>query len=496
MKPAFYRKKWTALQKSTDKNELNHLARQIALSFLDRYFYNDHHEEEYIRILCEMATFFDDNELNNAGSSALFGIIIEGLCDDFEELQTRAYNKVMSRVVAFCMELPAGKKLAGHLKAFGLESYDDILTRIETIRSCNNEPGKLVRPPEKIILLSRVTIGADVAITSVFIQRLMHEFPNAEIIVIGGDKLKDIYGGNPHIRIREVDYSRHGSLLERFDSWFLVLEAIAKECGEKNDGKRVVFDPDSRLSQLGVLPVVRDDRYLFFNSRGKDSYPKKMSIGELTNHWMDQILGKSRFCYPRVWPPEADRKTAERFAAKLRRAGCKQIIAINFGVGGNARKRLTSEFEEKLLLNLLRTPDSVIFLDQGFGDEEISRSRFLIDSLKKRGFDTAWTTFDSLTDIRMSGGVVGVMTGIGEIASLISQCDEFIGYDSACQHIAASLGIPTYTVFAGSNNPRFIRRWSACGPAKSEIIHVDTLTHPPMFDTDDIVNRIADARSQ
>ena len=56
-----------------------------------------------------------------------------------------------------------------------------------------------------------------------------------------------------------------------------------------------------------------------------------------------------------------------------------------------------------------------------------------------------------------------------------------------------------YAVFANGGylvNPRFIRRWSACGPSKSEIIHVDTLTHPPMFDTEDVIVRITDARSE
>jgi len=74
-----------------------------------------------------------------------------------------------------------------------------------------------------------VTIGADVAITSVLIQRLHHMFPKAEIIVIGSHKLGDIFGGNPYVRIKKVLYSRHGSLVERFMSWFAVLEAVSEE---------------------------------------------------------------------------------------------------------------------------------------------------------------------------------------------------------------------------------------------------------------------------
>ena len=111
MKPAYYWKKWTALKGKADKGQLNHLARHVALSFLDYYFYNDHHEEEYIRLLCEMATFFDEDELNSAGSAALFGIIVEGLCDDFEELQTEAYNRVMSLIITHCRESECGREL-------------------------------------------------------------------------------------------------------------------------------------------------------------------------------------------------------------------------------------------------------------------------------------------------------------------------------------------------------------------------------------------------
>lgn len=495
MKSAYYWKRWMSLKERPDKNRLNKLSRQIALSFLDHYFYNDYHEKEYIRLLCEMATFFDDEELNKAGSSALFGIIVEGLCDDFEELQTEAYNKVMSQVVSFCRTLPVGRELAERLNDFGLKSYEDILKRIENVRARSDEYSGMESPPEKIFLLSRVTVGADVAITSVLIQRLALRFPNAEIIVIGGSKLKDIFGGNPLIHIKEVVYARRGNMVERFSSWLAVLDAIHKEITEEDAGNILVVDPDSRLSQLGVLPLVRDHKYLFFNSRGKDSYPKKMSVAELANHWLDNVLGESKFCYPRVWLQGSVLEKAGRFALALREAGCKQIIAVNFGVGGNARKRLRDDFEGKLILKLLDEPDTVVLFDQGFGDEEIIRSMALIHRAEKQGVMTTCIGFAGLEGVRISRGIVGVIGGIGEIAALISQCDEFIGYDSACQHIAASLGIPTYTVFAGSNNSRFIRRWHACGPSKSEIIHVDTLTHPPMFDTEDIIVRITDARS-
>ena len=94
----------------------------------------------------------------------------------------------------------------------------------------------------------------------------------------------------------------------------------------------------------------------------------------------------------------------------------------------------------------------------------------------------------------MNWGIIGVQSRIGEVAALIAKSDEFIGYDSACQHIAAALGTPCLTIFAGSNNMRFIRRWSAYGPNSSHIIHVDTLTNPSLIDVDDIITRIMHVR--
>lgn len=495
MKPAFYQKKWDDLKEHVRKEELSHLSRQIALSFLDSYFYNDHHEEEYIRLLCEMATAFDDDDLNKAGSSALFGIIIEGLCDDFEELQTEAYNKVMTQVVNFCRTHPDGIELKKRLAAFGLNSSQDILGRIENIRENNRKELRLNNHPQKIFLLSRVTIGADVAITSVLIQRLSRMFPTAEIVVIGDNKLNDIFGANAHIRIREVNYSRRGNLFVRFTSWFGLQDVIQEETNGDTENV-IVVDPDSRLTQLGILPIIGNEKYLFFNSRGNDAYTQKMSIAELTNHWIDKMMGKGEFCYPKVWLTKSKIDKANQVTDTLRKAGCKKIIVINLGVGGNARKRLGDEFEEKLILNLLQEPDTVIILDQGFGVEEMSQSEALMRSAEKNGHATELSEFESLRSVHMSKGIIGVIAGIGDLAALIAHSDEFIGYDSACQHIAAALGIPTYTVFAGNNNPRFIRRWSACGPTKSEIIHVDTLTYPPMFDTDDVVTRITDARAE
>jgi hypothetical protein len=494
MKSHSYRDKWSALIKQNcDPDQLKRLSRQVAYSFLDHYLKDCRYEKEYIDLLCEMTTFSEDPQLNNAGAHALFGIIVETLCDDFEELQTATYNRVMTQVISYCRNIPAGKELDLTLKEFRIYSSKDLLERVTKIRAnCNSlSPQKHLK---KIILLSRVTIGADVAITSVIVQRLSKIFPEAEIVLIGQSKLEEVYGGNPRIKIRKVPYSKRGALLARLSSWHLILEIIQQEMASSSPEETILVDPDSRLSQLGVLPLIPLDNYFFFDSRSDTSFNRTMSMAELANSWLNNLIGEGDLCYPKVWIPKSNLACATRFCARLRDNGARKIITVNFGVGGNPRKRVGSRLEERLLLTLLHEPNTVILLDKGYGKEELAYINSLINAIKEQGYSVRHTVFDSEISELINWGLIGMQSRIGEIAALIANSDEFIGYDSACQHIAAALGTPCVTIFAGSNNMRFIRRWSAYGPNSCHIVHVDTLTNPAAIDVDDIIARIMHVR--
>lgn len=493
MKSSFYNEKWSEIKKSRSINELKSLSRQIAYSFLDFYLKDCHYESEYIDLLCEMTTFSDDPHLNNPGAEALFGIIVESLCDDFEELQTTTYNMVMTQVISFCRNLQSGTKLDTRLKDFNIFSQKDLLNRIEKIRNTGNllPESKTIK---KIILLSRVTIGADVAITSVIVQRLTKHFSKAEIIIIGSGKLKEIYEGNQEIRIKEVPYARRGGLVPRLSSWHLVLDIIQDETSALSPENFILIDPDSRLSQLGIMPYVSPENYFFFDSRSHSVLNNKLSMVELVNVWLDKITGKRDFAYPEVWAKKDDLEQAKKFCSVLKNNGAKNIIVINFGVGGNERKKVGKDLEAKLLLTLLQEPDTVILLDKGFGSKELKNTYFLLKSVENHEYSTFHASIEQFGTNNIKHGVIGVECRIGQIAALIANSDEFIGYDSACQHIAAALNIPCLTIFAGSNNMRFIRRWSAYGKKSSHIVHVDTLTNPAKIDTNGLITRIKHAR--
>ena len=493
MRATDYRSQWMHLRQSgVDRPALTKLAARAALAFLHEYYENHHYESDYIDLLSEMATFYPDPELNTAACSSLFGVIVEQLCDDYEEFQLETYIRVMSQVISYCRRLPEGKRLNRCLNEFGLHTERDIYNRAHTIHT-RDQTFDAVKKPQKLCILSRVTIGSDVAIVSVIVQRLLQLFPRAEIILLGGGKLREIFGGNPHVRIRDVNYMRHGGLFDRFSSWLRTLEVLKEEIPPEGPDAMLIVDPDSRISQLGLLPLTSEDNYMFFDSH-QNSPSSGLSMAELTNEWMNRAFEATGFCYPKVWVRPSSLEPARRLTASFRRSGCRRITAINFGVGGNERKRLGIEFEKSLVCKLLKEPGTIVLLDKGFGEEELAGSRKIVEEVVRRGYPAIEARFDSFEGpTTLDHGVFNIEAGIGEMAALISESDDYIGYDSACQHIAAALSVPAITIFAGTDNPAFVRRWSACGNTCCRIIHVkpsDGFGEPSVGELIDRITRL------
>jgi ADP-heptose:LPS heptosyltransferase len=494
MRTAFYRDRWRDIRQrpAAAPEALKKLAQQVAYSFMDAHLKGGHYDQGYVRLLCEMATC-GDRPLEGVAAQALFSVIIEGLCDEFEELQLDAYNRVMCQVVAHCRRLPPGRELDRRLTGFGITSEKGLLARVAAVR--HNHRGGIRRAPiRKILLLSRVTIGADIAITSVVLQRLRRAFADAELVVIGDRRLWEIYGGHPGLRVEHVAYNRNGGLFERLATWQRVLDIVQAEHTASPPEATILVDPDSRLSQLGVLPLIDLKRYLFFASRSDGEFDRTLAMAELCNAWCDATLEEAHFCHPRVWPLPETREQARTIRRQLTSGGARKLITINFGVGGNPRKRVGRRLEEALLRTLLGDRKTVVLLDQGSGPNEARQARGLLKAVAAHGYPVAEADFNRGPIPVMERGVVALKTSVGEITALIAASDEYIGYDSAGQHIAAAAGTPCLTIFAGSNNSRFIRRWRAVGPNACRIVHVDTLNSPAGADIDDIITRVMNER--
>lgn len=496
MSTSYYRQLWSELQNKTADNEtVGRLAGRIAASFLDEFLKDGSYLDDHITLLCEMSTHGPGDQPAQTATRALFGTIIERLCDEFEELPADTYNQVMAQVLSFCRRLPAGTTLDRRLTEAGINSHRQIVERIARIRQNGNL--LIASPsPEKIFILSRVTLGADVAVTSIILQRLALLLPDTELILLGSKKCRQIFGGWNRLTVVPMAYQRKGGLFERLESWHQAHEIISNYTRTGEGGRTILIDPDSRLSQLGLLPLVPEENYFYFNSRSADAGKGRLSIGALTNSWLDRISGIENFIHPGVWPQPDNLRKAGAFCDRLRKNGARRLIVINFGVGGNPRKKVGRQFEHDLLLQLLEEPGTVIVLDKGFGKEESESAGLLISALKEKGHCVHESEMGEPPSESFNRGVIGLQLGIGELAGLIKNSDEYIGYDSAGQHIAAALNVPCVTVFAGSNSMRFIQRWAALGPGQRHIVHADTLTNPADVDIEDVIGRVMAARGR
>ena len=98
----------------------------------------------------------------------------------------------------------------------------------------------------------------------------------------------------------------------------------------------IVIDPDSRLTQLGLLPVCDDARYFFFESRAFGG-ALNAPLPQLTADWLSEVFDVGHFA-PYVAP----------LAQHARRR-----VAVSLGVGENACKRIDDDFEFAVLQKLL-----------------------------------------------------------------------------------------------------------------------------------------------
>ncbi|HKG20531.1 MAG TPA: hypothetical protein VKC34_01415 [Blastocatellia bacterium] len=454
---------------------------KLAEDFLSHHRAAGHYLRDHITRLAELATDADPPTAK-AATRAIFASLVEPLADSFEPRAARLYERLFAQLIQFCRRTPRGADLNRALSKFGLESEEDLLARISSLR----EPPGISRPGgarevERVIIFSRVTLGADVAITSVLIERVKQTFPRAGLVLVGGRKASELFGGDARLSFRELDYQRAGSTLDRLLSWLDVL-SVVEELSEGLDAREyLVLDPDSRLTQLGLLPVSPSDNYLLFPSREYKA-GTALSLGRLASDWLDEVFGEESPTPPRLSLNPSDLERAEGVARRMRSGSGRPVVAINFGVGENPLKRVSDEFERQLVGRLLESGSHVI-LDKGAGPDEERRADMVIAhaaSLTREGLPVRVTEVDEagLSDLMApdwEGADLLVWNGrIGLLAALIGQSDLYIGYDSAGQHIAAALSVPCIDVFAGYSSKRMLDRWKPA-TAGARVIPVDAL---------------------
>lgn len=356
----------------------------------------------------------DDSDLITARNAtrALFSIVIERLADLFEPNLCEVYARLFTHVIA---------------RTVPDYQPDELLLRYHRVRQLRRFAGGEVR---RVFVLSRVTLGADVAVTSVVLAAMKARFPDAEICFVGPEKNAALFAADARVIPIPVVYGRGALLAQRMAAAF-ELQTTVDEPGS------IVVDPDSRLTQLGLIPVCDDARYYFFESRsfGDDS---RDALPDLTAEWLAEVFSLDEKPRPYLSPVE-EPKIAD--------------ITVSLGVGENETKRMGSDFEFEVLSALLKTGRSVL-IDRGAGGEEADRVNALLEKL---GHPATLHVHDG---------------SYASFASHIVKSQLYFGYDSAGQHVASAARVPLVSVFAGFACDRMFARWRPTGP-HSHVICVD-----------------------
>jgi ADP-heptose:LPS heptosyltransferase len=472
---------------------------QLAAEVLETFQSSGIYLRDHVARLVALATS-EDRETSKQATGAFFTSLVESLADSFEPRAVSLYNRAFAQLIQHSREADRSGDFDRELQRFRLRDEHELTARAEALRQ-RQAPAWLPEASQqvqRIIVLSRVTLGADVAITSVMIERMKRACPRADITLVGARKAVELFGGDARLSFKEISYRRAGTTLERLLSWIDVLGCVRELTDELRLDQYLIADPDSRLTQLGLLPVSRaeeisnisarrsggaqeqlQDNYLFFPSReyGSDT---SHSLGQLTSAWLDDLFGVEELTYPHVSLASTDLEAASEIVKLIKREGG-PVVSINFGVGENPLKRVGDDFEMRLVNELICDGGTIIF-DKGAGEDETRRANQVISNAERisregRAIRAIEINEENLKAVASSDEINAdliVWNGrIGMLAALISESDLYIGYDSAGQHIAAALGVPSIDVFAGFSSPRMLDRWRPTGKAEARVVVVD-----------------------
>lgn len=423
-----------------------------------------------VQALCELALHREARQ-NELGRRLIFAAIAESLGDSFEPDKAALYDDLFARVIDYCRHQPAGRALDLVLSRFGLTSVEGLLARKaqRTLsRSCPTSERRRIR---RVLVPSRVTLGADVAVTSVVLQKIERVFPEAECVVFGPIAVAELLERTVRrVRFLDVPYQRRGGLMARLDAWVALVDAVQTEITPEA-GSCLLLDPDSRLTQLGLLPLVHEDVPSFFFESRAYRWPDVETLGELTVRWLDDTLGADDGgrLYPKVLPAKSLAVAARRVAQQARASGAGHVTAVTLGVGGNARKRIAGCFELELVRALL-SDGGVVILDKGIG-EEVARMEAIIAALAAQGTSVVelQATPPALPP-GASGQLLVYQGGLRSLVALVAASDLYVGYDSAFQHVAAALAVPVIDVFVNPPNHLFSQRWRPYSKAPVKVV--------------------------
>ena len=198
-----------------------------------------------------------------------------------------------------------------------------------------------------------------------------------------------------------------------------------------------MIDPDSRLSQLGLIPVCDEPNYFFFPSRSYGGEGDER-LPDLAARWAQEVFGIDR-AEPYIAPEPAEVESDADAQPELLSGEEAADITVSLGVGENEGKRIGGDFERDLLKLLAETGASIL-VDKGGSEAEAARVERALPP--------------------------GARTHHGDFAPFAAQIERsklFVGYDSAGGHVASACDIPVISIAKGFASDRMAARWKPKG---------------------------------
>lgn len=337
-------------------------------------------------------------DLGESSPAEFFRDVVEPLGDSFDPAQAAAYEQLMR---AWLPALPpVTPAIPAHVGA--------------------------------VYVLSRVTLGADIKIAAPILATMKRRFPASRIVFVGGRKSAELFAADPRIEHCNADYPRTGPVSARL--------RFARELREQlRSPDCIVVDPDSRITQLGLIPVCDPAGYFHFPSRTAGGESAE-NLTALVGRWLRDVFG-------------CDEPASIAPLVQAIPSGGRQI-AVSLGVGENEAKRVGGDFEARLIA-MLGERCQTLWVDRGAGGEEARRVTAAVAASGVESRVRFW-----------EGGFAG-------FASIVAQCNFYAGYDSAGQHATAAFGVPLISIFAGAPSERFRARWRAAGSGWCGLIVAD-----------------------
>ena len=419
------------------------------------------------------------------GTQRLFRDLIEPLGDSFLVRDRRLQQRVLARIVSRVRRLPEAQSFHKGLNRVGLEDEDALVER--TRRLARMETPALPRRVERVLIPSRVTLGADLLLTGAIVRTCLDAFPDAEIVFLGSRKNAGLIApASSRFRTRELTYPRRGSLLERLLTWVDLVDAVNEETHGLLTGRDfIVINPDSRFLQSGLLPLVPSGReagsYFGWDPSISGKETEERSQLEDLNRWLREMFRshpRNPLRGPSLHLEDSVRDWGKEMLGSLDLGGNPVLVGMNLGVGGDPDKRIhrnretVSDFERLVVTGLL-DQGAVLVLDAGLGRDELEQARRLFLAMRERGLGTARITGGRLR--RDDPGTLPVRLvlfqgPVAEFGALLEQCRIYVGYDSLGQHLAGALNLDLVTVFGGHASPLFARRWRPGGDGRIRVV--------------------------